>query len=98
MGTNVTISGTGMKPSDTYTVGYAPQDTGLQLWVKPSGGLAPSMTDGNGNLPPMTLSLAASPLANVGTAYYICLQDAANSLAQSQTTFTGGGGSASSDP
>ncbi len=94
VGTNITISGTGLTPSDTYTVGYAPQDTGgCSSGVTPLEGVGTVMTDGNGNLTADDTFQWPQSLANVGSAYFICLQDAANSVAQSQTTFTVAGSS-----
>jgi hypothetical protein len=85
VGTNVTISGSGMNPSDSYQLGYASQDIGCSSGFQAFTGLSAN-TDGNGNFSPMTFAWPAS-VANVGTVYYICAQDSSNNQAQSQATF-----------
>lgn len=85
VGTNVTISGSGMNPSDSYQIGYAPQDIGCGSGFQAFSNLSAN-TDGGGNFPPQTFAWP-SAVANVGTVYYICAQDSSNSQAQSQATF-----------
>jgi hypothetical protein len=86
VGTNVTISGSGMHANDAYQIGYASQDIGCGSGFQPFSGLSAN-TDGNGNFQSLTFAWPAS-VANVGTVYYICAQDPSNSQAQSQATFT----------
>jgi hypothetical protein len=86
VGTNVTISGSGMNPNDSYQIGYASQDIGCSSGFQAFSGLSAD-TDGNGNFPALTFAWPSS-VANVGTVYYICAQDSSSSQAQSQATFT----------
>ncbi len=85
VGTNVTISGSGMNPNDSYQIGYATQDIGCSSGFQAFSGLSAN-TDGNGNFQSLTFAWPSS-VANVGTVYYICAQDSSNSQAQSQATF-----------
>jgi hypothetical protein len=86
VGTNVTISGSGMNANDAYQIGYASQDIGCSSGFQAFSGLSAN-TDSNGNFQSLTFSWP-STVANVGTVYYICAQDASSSQAQSQATFT----------
>jgi hypothetical protein len=85
VGTNVTITGTGLTASDTYQIGFATQDATCTSGFQAFGNVSVT-TDTSGNF--ATTFAWPSSLANVGTVYYICAEDAASSLVQSQTTFT----------
>ncbi|MGO8947339.1 MAG: hypothetical protein ACLQUY_06695 [Ktedonobacterales bacterium] len=84
VGTNVTITATGLTASDTYDIGFADQ-SGCSSSFQ-SFGFTGVPTDTSGNFA-YTFAWPGS-LATVGTTYYICAQDASNSLVQSQNTFT----------
>ncbi len=84
VGTNITLTASGLTASDTYQLGYAQQAIGCSAGFQAFSGVS-AATDSNGAFT-ATISWPAS-LANVGTSYYICAQDASNSQAQSQATF-----------
>jgi hypothetical protein len=85
VGANITVSGSGLVASDTYQIGYATQTTGCSSGFTAFGNITVP-TDASGNFAD-TFSWPPT-LANVGTSYYICAQDASNNQAQSSATFT----------
>ena len=94
VGTNVTVTGSGMTANDTYQIGYAQQETGGCSSGVQSLGSISVMTDASGDFVNAVTFAWPATLANVGTVYDICAQDAANSVVQSNATFTVAGAEA----
>ena len=84
VGTNVTITGSGLVASDTYQLGYATQDAGCSSGFTAFTNLT-FQTDSSGNFAD---TFAWPSLGTAGTSYYICAQDGSSNQAQSSAIFT----------